>query len=107
MPKGEIVTATTEIIPPIVYVAGKQYPHDVIEKMRAQGLKVLAIDAASVAKRLGNIRAMNVVLLGAVSPKLGFSAETWERALKSRIPTKYIELNLRAFDEGRALATRD
>ncbi len=102
-PDGEIVTATTEIVPPIIHVMGKQYPHDVLDKMRAQNLRVLAIDAASVAERLGNIRAMNVVLLGAMSSKLDFTEETWKEAIKSRVPKKHIELNLKAFDEGRKL----
>ena len=72
--------------------------------MRAQNLKVLAVDAASAARKLGNIRAMNVVLLGVLSTKLDFTQETWKDAIKSRVPQKHIDLNLKAFDEGRALA---
>ena len=103
-PDGEIITATTEIIPPILHTMGKQYPHDILDRMRAQNLKVLAIDAAAVAERLGNVRAMNVVLLGAISPKLDFTEKTWQDAIRSRVPKKHLELNLKAFDEGRALA---
>jgi len=102
-PGGEIVTNTTEIVPPVLNVLGKKYPHDVLDKMREQGLNVLAIDAAKVAENLGNVRAMNVVLLGAISSKLDFTEETWKDAIKSRVPKKHIELNLSAFDEGRAL----
>ena len=102
--EGEIVTATTEIVPPILHTLGKQYPHDVLDRMRAQNLKVLAIDAASAAERLGNVRAMNVVLLGAISSKLDFTEQTWKDAIRSRVPKKHVELNLNAFDEGRALA---
>jgi len=101
---GEIVTATTEIIPPILHTLGNQYPHDILDRMRAQNLKVLAIDAASAAERLGNVRAMNIVLLGAISPKLDFTEKTWKDAIRSRVPKKHLELNLKAFDEGRALA---
>ena len=102
-PGGEIVTNTTEIVPPVLNVLGKKYPHDVLDKMREQGLNLLAIDAASVAEKLGSVRAMNVVLLGAISSKLDFTEETWKEAIKSRVPKKHIELNLKAFDEGRAL----
>ena len=105
-PGGEIVTNTTEIVPPVLNVLGKTYPHDVLDKMREQGLDVLAVDAASVAEKLGNLRAMNVVLLGVISDKLEFSVETWLDALKMRVPKKHLELNLKAFDEGRKLAER-
>jgi len=104
---GEIITNTTEIVPPILNVMGKKYPHDVLDKMREQGLDVLAIDAASVAEKLGNVRAMNVVLLGAISSKLDFTEETWKEAIKSRVPKKHVELNLKAFDGGRALGQGD
>ena len=82
---------------------GKQYPHDVLDKMREQGLDVLAIDAASIAEKLGNVRATNILLLGAISSKLDFTEKTWKEAIKSRVPKKHIELNLKAFDEGRKL----
>ena len=103
-PGGEIITNTTEIVPPVLNVLGKKYPHDVLDKMRQQGLSITALDAASVAEKLGNPRAMNVVLLGVISDKLEFSVETWLSALKMRVPKKHLELNLKAFDEGRKLA---
>ena len=102
-PEGELITNTLEIIPAILTSMGKDYPHDIIDRMRAEGYKVTAVDAASSAKKLGNMRAMNIVLLGVLSTKLDFSEETWANALKSRVPPKYLDLNLKAFSEGRAL----
>ena len=103
-PGGQVITNTTEIVPPVLNILGKEYPHDVLDRMKEQGTKVIAVDATSVAKKLGNTRAMNVVLLGVLSQNLDFSEDTWLEALKARVPKKHIDLNLKAFAEGRALA---
>ncbi|MBN1592055.1 MAG: indolepyruvate oxidoreductase subunit beta [Candidatus Coatesbacteria bacterium] len=103
-PGGMIVTNTTEIIPPVLNVLGKEYPHDILDRMKKQGLKVVVVDASDAAEKLGNPRAMNMVLLGAISDLLGFTAETWHSALNMRVPKKHLDLNLKAFEEGRKLA---
>jgi indolepyruvate ferredoxin oxidoreductase beta subunit len=53
-----------------------------------------------VARELGNIRAANVVLLGALSTFLDIPKETWLEVIGSRVPAKYVELNHRAFLRG-------
>ena len=103
-PGGDVITNTTEIVPPIAHVLGKEYPHDVIDKMRERGVNVLAVDAASVAESVGNVRAMNIVLLGVLSRKLSFPNETWLSALSARVPKRHLDVNLRAFEEGQKLA---
>jgi indolepyruvate ferredoxin oxidoreductase beta subunit len=53
------------------------------------------------AQELGNTRVTNVVLLGGVSALLPVQAATWESVLKERVPPRFIDVNLRAFREGR------
>jgi indolepyruvate ferredoxin oxidoreductase beta subunit len=60
-----------------------------------------AIDATGVAEELGNERAANVMLLGAVSIALEFSYEDWEAALVEFVPAKTAAVNLEAFRLGR------
>jgi len=66
---------------------------------RAPG--TLRIDALALAKEAGHIRAVNVVMLGAMSHFLDFTAEEWKAAIEARVPKKTIEINLRAFELGR------
>ena len=47
---------------------------------------------------------MNVVLLGALSTRLPFALEAWERIVADRVPPKTVEANLAAFRAGRAFA---
>lgn len=64
------------------------------------GLKL--IDANPLAIKAGNLRAANVVLMGALSAFVPFDEEHWQAALRERIPAKLLEVNLRAFAAGRA-----
>ena len=50
----------------------------------------------------GTLRAVNVALLGAASTVLPFSEEQWRRGLETAVPAKILEVNLRAFELGRA-----
>jgi indolepyruvate ferredoxin oxidoreductase, beta subunit len=59
------------------------------------------VPGAELAEGLGNSRAANVVLLGALSSFLDVPAETWLAVIEKRVPPKYVELNRRAFLAGR------
>ena len=66
---------------------------------------VHAIDHAI---ELGNARAANVILLGALSTKLDeLSDEAWTNALQKCVKPKFIDLNLKAFALGRELALKN
>ena len=51
--------------------------------------------------KLGNERAANVILLGALSTALEFSTADWERTVAEFVPKKTITVNLEAFRRGR------
>jgi len=51
----------------------------------------------------GDLRAANIVLLGAVSRKLDISEAIWMQALKKMAPKKALEINRQAFSMGRSL----
>ena len=91
--------------------------------MRAAAAQVTSrvefIEGAAIAGRLGNVRAANVVLLGALSallareglaPELGpalapaLAAEAWLAVIAQRVPAKYLALNQQAFQAGREAA---
>jgi len=65
------------------------------------------IDAESIAKKAGNVRAANMVMLGAASDHLGIEPSFLEEAIKhifERKGERVIQLNLEAFDAGRKAA---
>ncbi len=63
-----------------------------------------AMDATGMAANLGNAKAANTVLLGALSTALDFPAEDWLEVIEAFVPPRTVEINRRAFLEGREWA---
>ena len=100
---GSIIINTEEICPPALNLGVAVYPTDVIAMIKKLSYHVKVVDAAALALQAGNIRAVNTVLLGALSGCLSLSAETWEKVLKETFPPKLIETNIEAFRLGRTV----
>ena len=103
---GIFICDTKRIVPPFACLNrhpgaplrySKETPVDVV----AHVAEAFAIDATDMAIELGNERAANVILLGALSTALEFSAADWERAVAEFVPKKTIAVNLEAFRRGR------
>jgi len=103
-PGGKIITATQRINPMPVIAGTAKYPENLIEKLKAQGASVIAVDAAALAERAGNIKAANVVLIGVLSKLFGINRDVWLSALKDNVPQKYIDVNIAAFELGEKAA---
>ena len=99
---GRVVVNTQEIEPMPVITGLAQYPQDLVEKMRAQGAQVDALDCLSLAEQAGSAKAVNIVLMGRLSryfPEI--PEQAWQEAITACVPEKYLELNRRAFALGR------
>ena len=84
--------------------AGGHYPHEAIDFLRGKGFRVIAFNATERAAALGNHRVSNVMLLGAASLYLSISEEIWKTTLEDRLPAGLLEINRKAFAEGRRIA---
>ena len=98
---GRIVTNTQEIDPMPVITGAMDYPQDLIAKMRAAGADVDGVDALQLAEQAGSAKAVNIVLMGRVSRYFDFPLDAWHQALEESVPSKFIELNRKAFALGR------
>lgn len=96
-------------IPPVAVTTGLvKYPPVKTIKLALDcaAAKVHYINATEKAKELGNVKAVNVLLLGALSSLLDITPSVWEDVITKYVPEKYGELNLRAFHAGRDLVKR-
>jgi len=100
---GVLLVNDHEIIPGSVANAAERYPHHALDFLRDKGVRVIALPASQCAKDLGDGRMANMILLGALSTLLNLSDEAWRETLPARLPAKYLEANLRAFETGREL----
>ena len=93
-------------IPPVVVSSGKaEYPADdkTREAYEACSGKVFHFDATEKAVELGGVKAVNVILLGALSALLEVEPDIWKEAIQKYVKPKYQDLNMKAFDAGREM----
>lgn len=101
---GHLIVSTQKIDPMPVITGVMKYPEDIIGKLKAKDIDVIAVDALSLAEEAGNPKSSNVVLMGVLSKRLGFEREVWINALKQCVPEKFLELNMKAFELGESVA---
>ena len=103
-PGGLTVVSSQVIVPVSVSNGGAAYPEDAEARLRSVFPRLVYLDAGKMATDLGNLRAANVIILGAISIGLELDVEVWREAVAATVPAKVRDLNLRAFDAGRAAA---
>jgi indolepyruvate ferredoxin oxidoreductase beta subunit len=101
-PGGTVVVNDQEIVPSGL----EQYPDGVDEGLSERAPGALMIEALELANEAGHPRAVNTVMLGAFSNYLDFSEEDWHAAIERRVPPKTVDINLKAFELGRAAGAR-
>jgi indolepyruvate ferredoxin oxidoreductase beta subunit len=104
---GIFICDTKRIVPPFACLnrrpgAPLRYSRETPAEVKAHVAEGYAIDATHMAEKLGNERAANVILIGALSTALDFSAADWEKSLAEFVPKKTIAVNLEAFRLGRS-----
>ena len=98
---GAVVVNNLRIAPPSVLLGKSEYPQDIARKLKARVDNVRIVDGLELAEQAGNAKAINTVLLGALSNTLNPSHEQWLTAIKSLVPERFLDVNLRAFELGR------
>ena len=102
-PDGMVII-NNERVNPLPVMSGKaKYPDDIHNKIAALLPKTSIVDATDIADRCGNSKAANVVLVGMLSQAIGLPAEEVEKAIRAIVPAKALDINLKAFNEGRQI----
>lgn len=102
--KGKVILNDQKILPPAVFTGKQEYPPDVIQKIKEKVPDAVIVDGISVAQKMGNPKVLNVIFLGILSKYLDIPAEVYEKVLKKSLKPKLVDINLKAFHEGRSLA---
>lgn len=104
---GRIICNSQNIDPMPVITGAMQYPTGIIKKIREKGIDIIPIDASRLAMEAGNIKTVNVALIGLLSKSMDIPEEQWEEAIRQTVPQKALDVNLKAFQLGRAVAERE
>lgn len=96
---GIIIMNTKRWYPMAVQQEKMNYPEEDIDQLKDR-YKVIEINAFEEAVRMGKKQISNVMLLGVLAKELTISIDIWKETIKDNVPTKYIDLNMEAFDYG-------
>lgn len=104
-PHGLAVVSDQVIVPVTVSSGAATYPEMDETALKTYFPRLVYVSAVERALELGNARAANVILLGALSTKLdNLADDAWQKAIQTCVKPKFVDLNLQAFYLGRELA---
>lgn len=96
-----VVVVNTERIPSMTVLTGaEKYPEDILGEIEKAASKTIILNATEMAKELGNPKAANVILLGALIKAMNLTDIDWGKILKENIKERFLELNVKALKAG-------
>lgn len=97
---GLMIVNDQRIEPMPVITGDAAYPENLMEKLKAQPVRVISCNALKLAENAGGAKAANVALIGLLAKQMEFTREQWEQAIKETVPERFLEMNLKAFESG-------
>lgn len=99
--KGGTLILNDQQIDPMPVIMGKEkYPEGIKKRLNEAGINFLVTDGLRIAKECGNLKAVNVVLIGLLAKTTNIPRKVWENALEEVLPAKLLDVNKKAFAAG-------
>ncbi|MCD6436552.1 MAG: indolepyruvate oxidoreductase subunit beta [Clostridiales bacterium] len=99
-PDGTVVVNEFEIGSAPILMGTKEYPEGVIEYIQKNVKNTIVMKAADLAIELGNVKTMNVIIVGALIKALKLEGIDWEEVIKETVKPKFIDINVKALKIG-------
>lgn len=103
-PNGQVVMSDMPLYPVDTNVGYADYPdvNAIKESLEKLCSNVIVVPAAKIALELGNIKVLNLVMIGAAVAleTLNISYDIMVETIKERMPANLVELNIKALHEG-------
>ncbi len=101
---GGVAIVNNLAVPPLsVSLGTHRYPGDEEVKgiLRQRTDRIHFTDGTNKVKELGDIRTLNMFMLGCVSPFIPIDFHIWKNCISQRLPSNILKINMAAFDKGR------
>ena len=72
-----------------------------MQVLKQRSERIYMVSGTLRATELGNVKTLNIFMLGCVSVFLPFKIEAWQEAITKHLPEKLWKLNMTAFESGR------
>jgi indolepyruvate ferredoxin oxidoreductase, beta subunit len=101
-PGGVVIVADVVVVPVSIIGSNMHYPTwgEIEGVLKQYTEQVYLIPAPGIAQEVGNLRAINMVMLGFLSQFLELKTEAWTENIRRRLPPKFLESSLKAFTRG-------
>ncbi|MCQ2543185.1 MAG: indolepyruvate oxidoreductase subunit beta [Lachnospiraceae bacterium] len=99
---GVLIVNDQRIDPMTVVTGAAEYPENILEDL-SKKYKVMSVDAMAEAKKLGNAKVFNTIIVGIAAKHMDFAKEDWINVIEKTVPQKTIDINKAAFEAGYAL----
>ena len=97
---GRVVINDYEIPSALILSGAKDYPQGVIEDISSK-INTTVFKAAEMAENLGNIKTMNVIVVGALVKAMGLEdIIDWSEVISETVKEKFVDINIKAFNLG-------
>lgn len=96
---GVLIVNDQRIDPMPVVIGAAQYPENIIEQLK-ETHTVISVDAMSEAKKIGNGKCFNIIILGIAAKHMDFSKADWLKVIAETVPPATIVINQKAFEIG-------
>jgi len=98
---GKVILNDHRINPPVVNSGEMEYPKGIPEIIQSKIKEFYLVKGTEIAVQIGDARAANVVLLGAISKLFDVGEGIWLNIVLKYLPAKVHDLNRKAFSAGR------
>jgi len=98
-PGGRLVVNDHEIPTVPIQLGAEKYPENILETLKAAADTVI-IKAGETAQKLGNVKTMNIVLLGALVKAMNLSNIDWKKLINETVKKGTEEINIKSFEAG-------
>ena len=105
---GGLAIVNNHAMPPLsVSLGTHQYPSDeeIDDILKRRTSRIYFADGTMRARELGDVRTLNMFMLGCVSPFVPIDVDIWKDCLSQRLPPNILQVNITAFDQGRKEAS--
>ena len=96
-----VILDSHTINPPSVSLGIDEYPKDIPGIIKEHFTDLHLADALDLARKVGNPKTTNVVLLGILSSYLEVDEPNWLKGISKVLPEKLVNINIEAFRLGR------
>ena len=99
-----VAIVNNQALPPLsVNLGNERYPSDeeITHILRQRSDRIYFVNGTRKVRELGNIRTLNMFMLGCISPFLPLKIHTWQESISQHLPASLQQVNITAFNEGR------